>query len=151
MWYFIVPTQPIQYTPPNAHQRQSSHPHFSPFYPYCVENRVSSSLKNSPQSACLNAAMPVGSKRLASWVLLAVTPKPSGVSFMLYTTIPWCSGQSSDHRPTCALRMWPLGLIQSLWRAWAARMGRAVMWRRNLRVLVNLPGGGVSWGFFAFV
>lgn len=29
MWYFIVPTQPIQYTPPNAHQRQSSPSHFS--------------------------------------------------------------------------------------------------------------------------
>jgi hypothetical protein len=67
-----------------------------------VANKVSSSLKYSPQSACLKQVMPVGSSRLASCVLLAVTPKPNGVSFMLYTTTPWCSGQSSDHLPTCA-------------------------------------------------
>lgn len=51
--------------------------------------------------------MPVGSSRLASAVDRAVTPKPSGVSFMEYTMTPWCSGQSSDQRPTCALTMLP--------------------------------------------
>lgn len=31
----------------------------------------------------------------------------SGVSFMLNTTTPWCSGQSSLHLPTCALSTFP--------------------------------------------
>lgn len=72
-----------------------------------------------------------------STVERAVTPKPwcrisinpnmneesltSGVSFMLYTTTPWCSGVSSVIRPRCALSTWlpyrkgisPFGLIQT--------------------------------------
>ena len=51
--------------------------------PSQVVNNVSSSLRYSPQSACLKTTTPVGSTRLASPVLLAVTPNPSGVSFML--------------------------------------------------------------------
>jgi hypothetical protein len=39
---------------------------------------------------------------VTSPVDLDVTPKPSGVSFIDMTITPWCSGQSSDHRPTCA-------------------------------------------------
>lgn len=46
-------------------------------------NKLSSSRKYSPQSACRNATTPVGSSRLASAVARAVMPKPSGVSFML--------------------------------------------------------------------
>jgi len=53
-----------------------------------VANKLSSSLRYSPQSACLKQVIPVGSNLLASCVLLAVTPNPNGVSFMLYTTTP---------------------------------------------------------------
>jgi hypothetical protein len=53
-----------------------------------VANKVSSSRKYSPQSACLKHVIPVGSNLLASAVLLAVTPNPNGVSFILYTTTP---------------------------------------------------------------
>lgn len=60
---------------------------------------------------------------------------------------PWCSGQSSDQRPTCALTMLPpyrngispLGFTQILYRACSARMGSEVMCSLNLPVLVNLP------------
>ena len=66
---------------------------------------------------------------------------------MLSTTTPWCSGQSSLHRPMCALTtlppyrkgISPLGLTQTLYRAYGAMMGSAVMCSRNLPVLVNFP------------
>ena len=41
--------------------------------------RVSSSLRYSPQSACLKTTIPVGSRRFASAEERAVTPKPRGV------------------------------------------------------------------------
>lgn len=39
-------------------------------------------------SACLKVTTPVGSRRLASAVDLAETPKPRGVSFIESTTTP---------------------------------------------------------------
>lgn len=53
-----------------------------------VVNSVSSSLRYSPMSACLKVTTPVGSRRLASAVDLAETPKPRGVSFIESTTTP---------------------------------------------------------------
>jgi len=49
-----------------------------------------------------------------------ITLHTSGVSFILYTTTPWCSGVSSVIRPRCAFKTWfpykngisPLGFIQ---------------------------------------
>lgn len=66
-----------------------------------VANKVSSSLRYSPQSACLKHVIPVGSNLLASAVLLAVTPNPNGVSFILYTTTPESSGSASVKRTKC--------------------------------------------------
>ena len=112
-----------------------------------VVNKLSSSLRYSPTSPCLNATMDVGSSFLASAVDLAVTPNPKGVSSMARMTTPECSGQSSLHRPTCAFTtlppyrkgISPFGLIHNLYLACGAITSRAVMCNLNLPVLVNLP------------
>jgi hypothetical protein len=56
--------------------------------PSHVVNSVSSSLRYSPISACRNVTTPVGSSFRASAVDLALTPNPSGVSFILSTMTP---------------------------------------------------------------
>lgn len=55
----------------------------------------------------------------------------NGMSFMLNTTTPWCSGVSSVIRPRCALRTWfpykkgisPFGFIHTC-RQYQCRSGR---------------------------
>jgi hypothetical protein len=68
---------------PNASRANKGRQSSSPTSHQLVANRLSSSLRYSPQSACLKHVIPVGSNLRASCVLLAVTPKPRGVSFML--------------------------------------------------------------------
>lgn len=75
-------------TPPYAVSQTSPHGPILNDDLYDPVNRVSSSRRYSPTSACLNAATPVGSNFLISPVDRAVMPNPSGVSDMLSTMTP---------------------------------------------------------------
>jgi hypothetical protein len=108
--------------------------------PESIRERFSTDmLSTQPQThAWWKTIMDVGSIFCVSMVDLAVTPKPfrvcvskyhaqgimkltRGISAILKTTTPWCSGVSSVILPKCALTTWlpykngisPLGFIQT--------------------------------------
>lgn len=62
----------------------------------------------------------------------------NGMSFILNTTTPWCSGVSSVIRPRCALRTWfpykkgisPFGFIQTC-RQYRYHSGKGVAKERH--------------------
>jgi hypothetical protein len=98
-------------------------------------------------SAWCRTTISVGAAFLQSIVLLDVSPKPIGMSDMLYTTTPAPCGVFSVIRPSPAFSTWfPYrndisddGLTHTLWRAYRATSSRHEMCRWKFLWWVNLP------------